>query len=75
MPDLSLWSTPKQKKEITAPSGVHYYVDVSAHWDGLPGGAVRVIGTIDDGGLRAFVPMTDDFIKASDGSFVGEESP
>jgi hypothetical protein len=33
---------------------------------------VHVLGAIDDGGLRAFVPLCDDFIMAPDGSFVGE---
>jgi len=28
--------------------------------------------SIDDGGLRAFFPITDSFIVAQDGSFVGE---
>jgi hypothetical protein len=42
------------------------------YWDGERGGNVRVISTIDDGGLRAFVPLSDSFIKAADGSFVGE---
>ena len=39
---------------------------------GRPGGNVRVIGSIDDGGWRAFVPLSDSFIKAADGRFVGE---
>ena len=29
---------------------------------------------IDDGGLRAFAPLSDDFIMAPDGSFVGEDA-
>lgn len=60
--------------EVTGPTGAWYQVVVAAHWDGEPYGDVRVIGCIDDGGLRAFVPLTDSFIKAADGSFVGEES-
>lgn len=35
-------------------------------------GAIRVIGSIDDGGWRAFRPLSDDFIRAPDGTFVGE---
>ena len=42
------------------------------YWDSEPGGNVRVIGSIDDGGLRAFRPMSDSFIKAPSGQFVGE---
>jgi hypothetical protein len=32
----------------------------------------KVAISIDDGGWRAFVPLTDAFIMASNGSFVGE---
>jgi hypothetical protein len=66
--------SPKHTVEVIGPSGTRYYLDVLAYWDGEPGGNVRVTGTIDDGGARAFVPMSDDFIKAPNGSFVGETS-
>jgi hypothetical protein len=52
--------------------GVTYQVEIVVVWDAQPGGAVRVLGSIDDGGWRAFVPLTADFIMAPDGSFVGE---
>lgn len=63
---------PKHTIEVVGASGIRYYVNVVVHWDGEAGGNVRVIGTIDDGGVRAFVPMSDDFIKAPDGTFIGE---
>jgi hypothetical protein len=48
-------------------------VEVLALWDeGRPGGNLRVMVSIDDGGWRAFKPLTEDFIIAPDGSFVGE---
>jgi len=31
-----------------------------------------MMGGIDDGGLRAFMPLCDDFIIAPNGRFVGE---
>lgn len=52
--------------------GTTYQVQVMHHWDSEQGGAVRVIVAVDDGGFRAFVPLTADFIKAPDGHFVGE---
>jgi hypothetical protein len=58
--------------EIASSSGRPYQVEINVLWDDRPGGDVRVIGSIDDGGLRALVPLTDSFIKAPDGSFVGE---
>jgi len=63
---------PKRTFEVTGASAKRDYVDIVFHWDGKPGGDVRVTGCIDDGGWSAFLPITDSFIKAPDGSFVGE---
>ena len=49
-----------------------YQLEILFMWDGRAGGDVRVIGSIDDGGWRAFSPLTRSFIKSADGSFVGE---
>jgi hypothetical protein len=59
--------------EIASPSGREYQTEVNVLWDDRPDGNIRVIGSIDDGGFRAFAPLTDSFIKAPDGSFVGED--
>ena len=40
-------------------SGVAYQLEVSVLWDHKANGAIRILGSIDDGGLRAFVPLTD----------------
>jgi hypothetical protein len=58
--------------ELVGPSGTTYQLEVEAHWDARPGGNIRVIGAIDDGGTRSFVPLTADFLLAPDGHFVGE---
>lgn len=58
--------------EIEATSGARYQVEIEVFWDDKPEGNVRVIGSIDDGGWRAFAPLSDSFIMAPDGSFVGE---
>ena len=58
---------------VVAESGVQYQVEVQAFWDRpRQPGDLRVIIAIDDGGWRAFRPLSTDFIVASDGSFVGE---
>jgi hypothetical protein len=49
-----------------------FQIEIEFLWDGPKGGNVLVIGSVDDGGWRAFVPITRSFIKAADGSFVGE---
>jgi hypothetical protein len=58
--------------EVTGPSGAVYQIEIRAIWDDQPGGVIRVIGSVDDGGWRAFLPLTDDFLRAPDGSFVDE---
>jgi hypothetical protein len=59
-------------RETDGASGAHYQLEILFLWDDYEGGSVRVMGSIDDGGLTAFMPLTRSFIKASDGSFVGE---
>ena len=61
-----------ETKEARAPSGKRYQLEFQVFWDSRPGGDVRVTGSIDDGGIRAIFPVTDDFIKAPDGTFVDE---
>lgn len=59
--------------EVVGPSGARYQLEIESLWDDKKGGAVRVMGSIDDGSFRrAFMPFTDDFIIAPDGSFGGE---
>lgn len=59
--------------DIASPSGRECQTEVNVLWDDCAGGNIRVIASIDDGGLHAFAPLTDSFIKAPDGSFVGED--
>ena len=47
--------------------------EVVACWDGKPGGDIRVLVHINDGGWRANVPLTNSFIKSPDNA--PEESP
>ena len=61
-----------QIEAIVDSTGVSYQIEVQFFWDDRPNGDIRVIGCIDDGGLRAFVPLSDSFIKAPSGAFVGE---
>jgi len=58
--------------EVVADSGTRYQVEVQGFWDGGKPGDLRVIAAVYDGGWRAFVPLSRDFIMVEDGSFVGE---
>jgi hypothetical protein len=53
-------------------SGAVYQLEVQVFWDSSRGGPVRVLGSIDDGGVRSLKPLPLDFIMAPDGSFLGE---
>jgi hypothetical protein len=61
-----------QRYEVSVESGTVYQGEVRVFWDDQPDGSIRVMGSIDDGGWRAFVPVTADFILAPDGTFVDE---
>ena len=58
--------------KLAGPSGKWYQIEIEAFWDDKPNGNIRVVGSIDDGGLRAFSPLTDSFIKSPSNEFVGE---
>lgn len=70
--DLAKLIGDSQQREIAGKSGTRYQVEIQAVWDDKREGNLRVLASIDDGGWRAFVPLTDSFIIAPDGSFVGE---
>ncbi|HKU73919.1 MAG TPA: hypothetical protein VJR02_08380 [Pyrinomonadaceae bacterium] len=57
---------------VIGDSGTKYGLEFEAVWDHEPGKDLRLMGSIDDGGWRAFFPLSDDFIMRNDGSFVGE---
>src|SRR5688572_10402491 len=63
-----------QVAEVRGASGTDYQIEVEVQWDERPGGYIRVLGAIDDGGFRpAFLPVCDDFILAPDGTFTARE--
>jgi hypothetical protein len=48
--------------EKQGPSGTQYQIEILIMWDSTPTGAIRILGSIDDGGWRAFFPLTDSVI-------------
>lgn len=53
--------------EVTGPSGTQYQIEIQIVWDDKKGGDVRVLGSIDDGGWRAFLPLCDSLLVMADG--------
>lgn len=58
--------------EVTGASGTRYQVEIEAFRDDKISGNIRILGTIDDGGIRALLPLCQDCIIAPDGSFIDE---
>ena len=61
-----------ETREVVVASGTRYQLEIQFFWDDKTDGNVRVLGSIDDGGIRAFLPATDSFILTPEGRFVGE---
>src|SRR3954466_3973712 len=61
-----------ETRDRHGPSGTRYQIEVQAFWDDphQPGANLRVTVSIDDGGLRALAPLSQDFIRAPDDSFI-----
>ena len=57
--------------EKTGKSGTVYQIEYEALWDFEPEGDLRIIVSIDDGGLlSAFKPLTADFLVSSQGKVI-----
>jgi hypothetical protein len=48
--------------EVRGEGNIVYQVEVQFLWDDKPGDTIRVVGSIDDGGLRAFFPVTESLL-------------
>lgn len=62
----------QDRYEVNGPSGIVCQLEIQAVWDDKPNDILRVIAAIDDGGIRAYMPMIEDFLIAPDGTLVGE---
>jgi len=52
----------RQHWEFNGAAGNWYQASLLALWDDRPGGAVRVLISLDDGGVGAYHPMTDSLL-------------
>jgi hypothetical protein len=44
---------------IHTKGGKTYQVEIQFFWDDQPGNTIRILGSVDDGGIRAFSPLTE----------------
>ena len=52
--------------EINGSDGVEYQIEIQCFWDDKKGGSIRIMGSVDDGGFRAYFPITRDRIKQAE---------
>lgn len=45
--------------EVSAMNGRTYQVEILFFWDDQPGDTIRIVGSVDDGGMRAVLPLSD----------------
>lgn len=50
--------------KIQGESGTAYQLEVQFFWDDQPGNTIRIMGSVDDGGVRAVLPLTDSVLIA-----------
>lgn len=51
----------REMTEVVGLSGTAYHVELQGFWDDDEHRELRVVASIDAGGLRAFLPFTDSF--------------
>jgi hypothetical protein len=52
---------------VKGQSGSEYCIELEVRWEDKPGGAIRVLGSIDDGGWASIIPLSADFIVYPNG--------
>jgi hypothetical protein len=52
--------------ERQGPSGIQYQIEILIMWDLTPNRAILILGSIDDGGWRAFMPLTESIVRYPD---------
>ncbi len=70
--DLTKCLNTVETKEIKGNSNSKYQIEIQTFWDDEESRNLRVLVSIDDESWRAFAPLSQDFIIAPNGTFVGE---
>lgn len=60
--ELIQWISQTEVKSVLSESGISYQIEINVLWDSHPEKDLCIIGSIDDGGWRAFLPLTDSLI-------------
>ena len=68
--DLALLVDHPQTTKATGVSGTAYQIEFNVFYDSGSSGDLRIMGSIDDGGLRALAPLTRSEIMKPSGELV-----
>ena len=60
--ELSRFVDEPEHVDVTGPSGATYQLETLAVWETKPDGDLVVIVAVDDGGWRAFSPLSESFV-------------
>jgi hypothetical protein len=57
---------------VNGASGAEYQVEIQAMWESKRGGDIRILVSVDDGGLvSSFLPLCGSFVISPDGGLEG----
>jgi hypothetical protein len=59
--------------EVVGPFGTKYQIEIQIVWGNKPSGDILVLGAVDDGGLRAFMPLTSNLLVKPDDHDLDDE--
>jgi len=54
--------------DLHGSDGVEYQIETNLFWDDDKKTRIRITGSIDDGGIRSYFPLTQDIIKEQETS-------
>jgi len=57
---------------VSGQDGIEYQIEFESVWDSIPGGDLRIIASIDDGGfISALKPISASFVVTPEGNIIG----
>jgi hypothetical protein len=68
--ELSAMIGQTEVKRLVGDSGKEYQIELEVFWDSTQHENLHIMGSIDDGGWRAFLPICDSLIMKPDGTLI-----
>ena len=65
----------QERFQVEGLSGTSYHLELEGFWDDKEQEQLRVVASLDDGGMRAFLPFTDAFTISRTGLVTDHSEP